>query len=254
MPDITRWQDHLWAGYCLQHMDDGDVEHQDYDGELYPVLSPEPEVPVSAELAALIEDQAADLADRKRRGQQFHEAFDAGNTELALAAIHPDVQADPERLDALIELAKRMVPQPEPPERPFQKPVLWPDHPAANKNGYVSHGPQFHGEQVTPLERIHELFREKARLLLQEASLEGRPGNIAGALGPATDARMQEIETGITVAARLLGLDASTLHEMELKYVSAAQRQLQMAQKAREQQPLMTVTPRYPARCWPTGP
>jgi len=233
MPDITKWQDHLWARYCLLHLDDDSdrLADEDYDGELYPVQPPEPDVPLSPELSALI----ADFADRKRRAEQFREAFEAGNTELALAAIHPETLASPEKLGQMVELAKRMVPAPAKPERPWVPPSHWPDHPAADKDGMVSHGVQYEGSTgKTPLETIHSLFNEKARLLEQMANLEGRPGNIAAAESFPWNAAMQRVQAGIEATAKVLGWTSEAAHQAELHYTAAARRAIRQVEKTKQ--------------------
>jgi hypothetical protein len=234
---MAEYQDAHWAAWCmLQDLDPGDVEDQgdDFDGDsLPPIPPPRDEEPVSAELSALLEERASE----HRRRDAIVQALEAGDADRVLSLARPEVLASADALEHVIELAGRLLPPPPPPpERPFQPPVLWPDHPLSDSDGRVSHGIQFTGSTgKTPLEALHELFTEKARLLAWMASLEGRPGNIAGAMSWQWNASMQRVEAGIESAGRLLGIDASTLHEMDLKYTAAARRRLRMEEKARQQ-------------------
>ena len=243
-PDPAAYQDHLWAAYCAREEllgglgDDIEDQGDDFDGDRVPLPSPEPDrAPPTAELAAVL----ADFADRKRRGREILRGLETGDTNL-IRLVHPSVLADPARRAALkaaaVELAGRLRTPPAEPERPFQPPVHWPDHPLAGHQapeGYVSHGIQFEGEQRTPLERLTHAFRQKAALLARFRGLEGMQGNIAGAMAPAFNARLRELEDQIDSLGRLMNLDPVHLHDMDLEAERQARRALAEQQRIREQ-------------------
>jgi hypothetical protein len=60
VPDITKYQDHHWAAWCLLHLDDDEDDLVGEDGDrLAPTCPPPDRTPPSPELAAVIASQAA---------------------------------------------------------------------------------------------------------------------------------------------------------------------------------------------------